>query len=72
MAEGPGKSVDKIPSFERQNTDEVEDLPLKIPVSRSWRFLQKKHTSFSLLNRSAPSTITFSVQYACAESVGAV
>lgn len=31
MAEGG--TMDKVPSFERQNTDEVEDLPLKIPVS---------------------------------------
>ena len=33
MAEGGGKSLDAAPSFERQNTDEIEDLPLKIPVS---------------------------------------
>ena len=29
MAELPGKS----PSYERQNTEDVADLPLKIPVS---------------------------------------
>lgn len=32
MAEG-GQSLDKVHSYERQNTDEVEDLPLKIPVN---------------------------------------
>lgn len=32
MAEG-GKSLDKVPSYERQNTEDIEDLPLKIPVS---------------------------------------
>ena len=31
MAEG-GKGLDKVSSYERQNTEEVEDLPLTIPV----------------------------------------
>ena len=69
MAEG-GKPIDKVPSYERQNTDEVEDLPLKIPVSdlfTSW-FLNRAH---HLLSRFAPSTITFSAPYACAELMGA-
>lgn len=30
---GPGGDLAKTPSYERQNTEDVADLPLKIPVS---------------------------------------
>lgn len=55
MAEG-GKSLDKVPSYERQNTDEVEDLPLKIPVRVLLKFkcllftiLKKAHHHYHCL-----------------------
>ncbi len=53
MAEG-GKSLEKVPSYERQNTEDIEDLPLKIPVS-------PKLLLFTYSKKSTPHTTDYNM-----------